>query len=179
MIYHLLAKSNAFALPMALYFFAVPVIWYGRKKLEGVAYNVSFASNIGDLALCAMFGIGILVLQHQNVLPPMWLRGTPVQLGVLVIVAAVMGVATYLEDLKSPKQWMDIYHNVVVVPVFLYLVILLGSVIWVDGTKTQVLAAVACCAVWVILLAVDILDGRLNQRKWIEEHNPALHYSLK
>ena len=162
-----------------LYFFAVPFVWAGRKVFEGGAYNVSFASNFGDLALCVMFGIGILVLQQQNGVPPKWLQGTAMQIALLFTVTIAMVTFTVMEHLSSPKQVMDIYHNAIIVPVFFYLTIMLGSVIWTSGMQTQQIFAAFLVLVWAILFIVDIKEGRLNQREWLRVHNPDLHYGLK
>lgn len=179
MLYQWLDASNCWVLGIVLYFFAVPFIWLGRKIIEGKGYNVSYASNWGALSLIAMIGMGVTLLQHKPVIIPNMFGDTMGQVALLATLVLGMALLTLIDYMINTKQLMDIYHNLVVVPVLGTLVLLLGQVIWLNGSGAQIIIAAACILAWAMFLIVDIIDGRLNQREYLATHAPLLFQKLK
>jgi hypothetical protein len=65
---------------------------------------------------------------------------------------------------------MDVYHDVVVVPIFLSLAVFLLPVIFMNGKVINIIFSFCLILLWLLLLMFDLDSGRINQREWLREH---------
>jgi hypothetical protein len=165
-----------------LYFVTSLIFFPGRKVLERVAYNHSLSGKYGDLALSLALMIPAQILQQQA--PRGWLADPSLHMVVLVILL-VIGLILWNEDLANRTKksrttpFMEQYHNVFVVPLFLYL-LLFGFVLSLhQGTSPELALFFAYLVIWFGLFLFDASDGRLDQqqyrRRYFEEHGEYPH----
>ncbi len=151
------------------------VVFVGRDRLEGLGYNVSYASVIGDMTLIAIVVMASSMLQRGPVsLPAFWVGANYHLICIAVAyVAGMFSLAAPGEPIGN-KTAMDIYHGVVVLPLYVYLLLSVAPVIWVSGSKGwtgEIAGAVCLLCVWGWMFIVDAKEGRLNQPGWLEKHN--------
>jgi hypothetical protein len=149
-----------------LYFFCIGILHIGRWAFEGHAYNTSFASEYGDIALITVVLIGVTVLRFQS-----HITGVLENLDFQVILAGVCLIAGLASNYYlNAKEVMDIYHNMVVFPLLAYLVLTTVPVIFKYGTTLEKTAIVVLIVIWALLGVIDIATGRLGQRNWLHNH---------
>ncbi len=99
-----------------LYFLTVGILLPIRRVFEGRAYNHSFASEYGDLALIMVIMIGAGILERMNhVNAIMATTGFHMIIGL-----AAISIGLYW---ASREQWGpagDMFHNLVSVPILIY-----------------------------------------------------------
>lgn len=71
-----------------------------------------------------------------------------------------------------PSRWghiMDIYHDVVIAPMILYFAVTLLPVIYLGGTIVEKVSTICFVLFWIVLVVYDIMNDRMNQRRWLKE----------
>lgn len=139
----------------------IPFLLADRKL--GLFYNYSYSGVIGDFGFIVVIAIGMSVIQRGEPLPE-WLLSYWFQLGWLVVCIAV-GIKLGKENFFLPTAtWPDMYHNIVLVPIFMYFVMATGiPVVFVNGRTHEAVACVALVLVWLGLVLYDITDERIDQ----------------
>ena len=146
----------------------------GRDFFEGLAYNVSYSSSIGDVGLLVIVLIGATILKENRAIIPEWLQKEWVHI-FLFILCILIGIIISFLTLKSRSgQEMDIFHDVVIVPIFLYLLFTLMPLIYKNGTWIEKTATVLLFVLWTSLVVIDNKQGRINQREWLQNHGVTL-----
>lgn len=165
--YYLLATTPWWQTALFLLVFTIGILYPGRWMFEGRAYNVAFSSNYGDIALTIIVVIGVVILQ-QGVSLPSFVRTPNFHVAVGAI-AFMIGCALVAKKvIYEEGQIMDIYHDIVIVPLFLYLLGILAPVIYFGGTAAEKTFALVLLALWATLVIVDIQTERMDQRRWLE-----------
>jgi hypothetical protein len=152
------------------------VIPFGRYFFEGMMYDISFASSVGDKALLVVVLIGATMLQ-RGVRIPKWLQSDRIHL-MLCSLCFASGLIICISTLSSRQgREMDAWHDIIVVPLFAYLAFTLLPVIFsrengkfVNVTMTELAVVVCCIFVWVGLGWFDASQGLLIQRAWLSQH---------
>ena len=167
-----------------LWFLVVGVLHIGREHYEGLAYNVSRASEYGDSALVGCILIGLEVLK-RNGAPD--LMNSNMYGWIWCAIAVATAVVWELSVLKQ-NGWrfvetvMDTYHNLFVVPVLVYLLGTMVPITFRRGTMGEMILTCLMAALLPVLVISDARQGRLQQCKWLwDNRNKVLMfvYSLK
>lgn len=156
-----LLKANSLFVGMTLYVLSVGIIFVGRRILEGRFYNVAFSSWVGDAFLIGIILItkGVLTRDSASSYSLCWHAAA--------IVSSLL-VGILVNWIVPAKQWMDIYHNLVVIPLLFYLVVFVSSyTILFHGSPMQKVVAAACFIMWFALAVYDWTSGRIDQRVWL------------
>lgn len=153
----------------------IPIL-VGRDVMEGLPYNVAYSATIGDIGLAIIAFIAATVLQRwgfslrRGIPLPGWLQGKMIH-KIILSVSVVVGIIVCELTLSSRSgQLMDVYHDVIIAPLFLYLAITLLPIIFMNGTKVEKRATVCLILLWVGLVGFDIKYDRLNQLRWLKNH---------
>ncbi len=161
-----------------LFFLCIGILHLGRDHFEGLAYNLALSSEIGDAALISCLLIGINILQRPGAVSGgEWCTSIPFQVfsAVVSVFAIFIADALTMETLQGrPFHTMDKWHNRVIVPLLVYLILTLLPVILKHGTRTDIVLASVLLALWCEMLVVDITGDRLDQRLWFERHGITL-----
>jgi hypothetical protein len=148
---------------------AIPV---GRDVVEGLPYNVSYSSMVGDVSLVVGVIIATTVLQRGPIFTPAFVGPGYVH-WVIFFTAAVVGMFVYLSTAEErDASLMDAYHDMIVVPMFITLAITLLPVVYLNGRAEEKWATAASIILWGWLVAFDIKFDRLNQWKWLTQNGP-------
>jgi hypothetical protein len=164
--YRLLSASPLWLTFAVLYFLCIGVLHIGRWVFEGRAYNTSFTSEYGDVALITVVLIGMTVMKNQPMVSGVWgVLDFQVTLAGMCLIA---GLASnyYL----NAKEVMDIYHNMFVLPLLAYLILSTVPIVFKYGTTRDKKAVVAFIVIWAAFGLYDIATGRLDQRTWLHNH---------
>lgn len=169
-MYNFLYNQPWWILPLFLDIVVIDLLFLGRQFFEGFPYNISWSSQYGDRMLIGCVLLGVYVLQ-KNGLPPT-LAGNYQH--VCLFLGVVSGVCLQLFVLKR-DHWqfgtnMDTYHNLVIVSLLVYFLLLLVPVIIIHGTTRDILSATILSAIWVATFFYDHSSGRLDQPKWLTDH---------
>ncbi len=146
-------------------------IFAGRHYFEGAPYQVSYSAMIGD-----SIGFIYVILRAQEVLKrpriyiPDLLQMREFHMVALSLSFLLGVLATVLTIHMRDGQIMDIYHDVFIAPMFLYLAITLVPVILCNGTRREMFEAGIYACLWVSLVIVDWSTGMIAQRIWLETH---------
>jgi hypothetical protein len=180
-----LSTVPVWASALVLVFVTIIALLPARELLEGMSYNISMASQVGDLGLIGIILIGQTILQsmeaaHSQVLGHalycFW--GFHVLVfGIAAVVALMlyqmrnrMGKLAHAMDFSfGYYQTVDKYHDIFIVPLFIYLCLTMSPFVYYFGNPIEKIAATVCCAIWFVCLAFDALTGRLHQRRWLHE----------
>jgi hypothetical protein len=164
--FEILKASPLWLMFAVLYVLCIAILHIGRWAFEGHAYNTSFASEYGDIALITIILIGATVLKGQSSVSGV--------LGFLVFQGTVAGMCLiaglYSNYFLNAKEVMDIYHNMIVLPLLAYLLLTTVPVIFKYGTPLEKTAVVILIVIWALLGYYDIATGRLDQRTWLHNH---------
>lgn len=152
---------------------AIPL---GRYFFEGMLYDVSFASSIGDKALLVVVLICATMLQRGARIPE-WLQSDRIHLMLCSICFAV-GIMTCALTLSSRQgREMDAWHDIIIVPLFAYLAFTLLPVVFIrenrkfmNATRAELAVVVCCILIWAALGWFDASQGLLIQRAWLSQH---------
>lgn len=168
-IYHWLTVCPAWLTLLTLYIGCIALLPLGRKLFEGVAYNVALSSKWGDLALICCVLIAERTLRKQTVEIP-WInrRGFHATCRTLALLVGI-GLQVRAAAVHGWRfgEIMDCYHNLIIVPVFLYLLVAALPIVYVYGTRVQKLGTVALLLLWGSLVCYDFATGRLEQQSWL------------
>lgn len=166
--YYVLAKLPVWAIAGILFAVTQLPIIVGRDFLEGIPYQVAYSAVIGDVCLALCVLVAAAIIQDECTHIPMWLQG---KTHIMILVTSVLVGSTvcfFTLDSRS-GQGMDIYHDVVIAPLFLYLAVTLLPVIYYSGTRSEKRWVVGFIAFWLVLVGFDVKYDRMNQRRWL--HN--------
>jgi hypothetical protein len=162
-----------------IYGFAVVVLYPMRAHFEGAAYNVARSSNIGDLFLVGVVFIAWHLLHDLGVQPPAWAVHGGWQficmfLGVIAAFYFTFGQTPLLRSHAT-----DMYHNSVVMGVLVFALLYVAPLILWSGEWRFVTVSLLLVVGWAMLVASDIGTGRLQQRDWLKQHDPAKYALLR
>src|SRR3989338_2045380 len=116
-----------------LFFLCIGVLPIGRLLIEGMSYNISYASAYGDIALILMALIAKEVFSSDLVAG--WLSSHSYQ-EVTFWICACVGIVSCVVAVKTGRGWgtfMDFYHNIIIVPLLLYTLTTAIPLIFVGG----------------------------------------------
>ncbi len=151
-----------------LYMVTIGMIFLLRDLFEGLFYNTSYSSMLGDGALCAVVLMSAEMLKRGES-PPQWTQSLKFHVGA-AIVAVLFGFTWW--SLDHPKQLGDIYHHLVIAPLLFYFALTLLPLILGRGTTREVVATFAMILIWASLVVYDGFSQRLHQRGYygLDEH---------
>jgi hypothetical protein len=96
--------------------------------------------------------------------------------GILLInIVLYCGIISYLTLNSRSGQLMDIYHDVVIAPLFVFLAITLLPVIFKNGTRVEKIATLCFALLWFGLVVFDMTHDRMNQLLWLQNHGVSLN----
>src|SRR4051812_32220789 len=99
-----------------LYVVCIAVLPFGRWIFEGKAYNVSFTSQYGDVAIFLSLLISVEILKQLPAAMP-----STSSLTSFLIISVLGGIFMTAMEWSKPKiEVMDFYHAVVIVPLLLF-----------------------------------------------------------
>lgn len=154
-----------------LYVINAGILFEGRDFFEGLGYNIARSSVHGNVGLVVCMLIAADILQRQPI-GPWWLESGAFH-WLAAGIALYTGFAVEIIVLANSKwklgQWMDVYHNTFIVPVFTYLMLTLLPVTYYNGTQLEIIVSFWLVVFWSILGIHDAQTGRLNQRDWLAE----------
>lgn len=171
-MYNVLSQLPLWGLALALYLLTGFVVDAGRETLEGFSYNVSHAARYGDIGLIVIVLIGATVIKRLDI-PPSWLTSDMLHLavaGICLAIGVVIEISVMANSQWQLGQAVDVYHNLVIVPLFLYLLIILLPLICSNGTGCEKVATLFFLLLWLMLVIYDAKVNRLNQRDWLKAH---------
>ena len=154
----------------AILVFSLMLIPFGRGIFEGFEYQVSRSAMPGDLFLVTVVLFAMDLLKRASFVLAifdhhLWLQWT------VLFIAFIFGVCFSVKTLDARDgQLMDVYHDIVIVPLFLSLAIFLLPVIFMNGKVIDIIFSLCLILLWLLLLMFDLDSGRLNQREWLREH---------
>lgn len=171
-IYGVLERMPVWITSAGLFTFFNIVIFGGRDLFEGIPYNVSRCAQYGDNALIIAILIACAILQDTGYIPKIfnsWRTQCLLAAGLFLI-----GLATHLyaraTSVMGSIQVVDVSHSVFFVPAFLFLLIMLLPITFIQGGWKQKSITILCFAVWIMFLVSDISEGRLDQILWMKAH---------
>ena len=162
----------------AILVFILLAVFIGRDILEGLPYDIAYASLVGDFALMIVALISATILHRNELKIGRWLQIPAVHVAILagsILLGILVSFVTL--NLRS-GQLMDIYHDVIIGPLFLYLGITLLPVIFKNGTKKEIIASLCFILLWASLVGFDIRTDRMNQREWLQNHGVTFTQNL-
>lgn len=166
-IYWILNWAPMWATALALYFLIIGILFVLRDYFEKLPYNISVASQQGDLALIGSILIAVeIIKRHPEIRPWIGLQVMFICLGVFI--GAVTFEMSSVE--KREITVADTYHSFVIIPL---LVFLLGAsllVVYSYGTLVEKIFFFLFPAIWFSLVCFDAKTGRLEQPEWLAKH---------
>ncbi|MFZ1019523.1 MAG: hypothetical protein WAN61_00830 [Minisyncoccia bacterium] len=173
-VYYVLATLPIWATAAILFTITMAAILVGRDIFEGLPYNVAYSAVIGDAGLVIGILIAATILQRGGTYIPQTLQSGTMQFFLLVC-CFVLGITACSLTLGSRSgQLMDIYHDVVIAPMILFLAVTLVPVIYYNGNETEKTALLCFVVLWAGLVAFDIKYKRMDQRSWLQNHGVTL-----
>ena len=167
---------------LAMNFLAVDILRRLREKLEGLDYNVSLSSEIGDRCLIAVIGIAATILQSKGSSAwPWWLCGWTLQLTIAAIAFSAVAVEAVQWVRGKVNPAVDRFHDMVILPGLCFLFLTALPPIFTQGNAVQITFAIVLPLVWAVLLYNDeVISGRGNGVKWLRAHGfgSHLHHQL-
>ncbi len=167
----LLREVSSRALLICLYVICIAILPVGREFFEGLPYNISWASQFGDLFLVGVIIIGGEILKNTELnarLPANTVRSQWIWFFICLTFGAMMQLV--LVNTRPRAMVIDTYHNVVVISLLFNLLIAAGVVIYKYGNFNQKRQAIFFLAIWLVLLVLDAINGRLDQQLWLKQH---------
>lgn len=173
-IYGLLYTTPTWITAMLLYFFCINILFIMRDWFEKMPYNISVASQQGDLALIGYILIGVEILKRQTYFPA-WITNetfySPVfSSPAIAIIIIATGCVYHFAVISKPDKHQtiaDTYHNIVIVPLLAILIILISLVTGQYGTDFEKAVSICCLLVWLITMHFDAEQDRFQQTKWL------------
>lgn len=166
-IFGILAGTPLWITIALLYLFTDIAIYLMRTILEGLGYQIALSAKIGDFGLLTVAAIAITILQSGHAYIPHWAQNVDTQVGfflLFVVIGAVVSVATI--GIRSGRL-ADVYHDVVIAPAILFLMVWLVPVIWYNASLFEFTVALLAGVTWVLLIIFDVKQGRMPQREWM------------
>jgi hypothetical protein len=166
-------------LAVVMIFFGWGVLFLFRNHFEGLAYDISFASVIGDTGLIGIVMIAAEIIKGQGAVPANWLRSLHFHFfcGVLAIALGIILLAKVNREKGWLGEYADQYHNIVIVPMLAYLLLTLLPVVFIYGSDVEKAATVFFLILWFSLVFFDFKTKRLDQQDWLRVHGFSLRSS--
>jgi hypothetical protein len=172
-IYAILVSMPIWSIVLVFYLLTLFVVDAGREIFEGFSYNVSFAAKYADVGLLVAILIGATILKRI----PGFDSFLGAEIFQIICVAISLLISLFMissEVLMRQKhisrQIVDIYHNILIMPLFVFLFLTLVPVIYLHGSNVERLTTLFFLLLWVVLMICDIKAGRLEQREWLVKH---------
>jgi len=157
-----------------LFTFTLAAILIGRDILEGLPYNVAYSAVVGDAGLVISVLIAAGILQRRGLWLSVWPQ-TGIGHALIMFGSVMLGIIICVLTLGSRSgQVMDIYHDVIIAPLILYLAITLVPVIYYNGTRVEKMAVIGFVVLWLALVGFDVKYKRMDQRTWLQNHGVTL-----
>ncbi len=161
-ILRLMSELPAWALFVGLYVVCVGVFPVGRMYFEGMPYNLSFASSVGDIFL-----FGIILIASDTL--KSYVRSDSIVgwnfQAVLLVVCVAVSLLSW--RLLPANMVMDRYHSVVVVPLLFFMLVVSAVVIYSQAASYQKVVSIMFFFVWLTFLILDSKLDLLDQQKWL------------
>ncbi len=169
-IYWFLWQCPMWAMALILCFFVIGILFIIRDWREGLPYNISVASQQGDLALIGVILIGVAILKREAVCA-LWMGEIGFQL-ILFVVSVGFGIIYQWAVVIWDGRWgtaADAYHNLFVAPLLVFMLGVTVPVILL-GTRSEWNFSIFFLLVWFLTLVYDWFHGRLQQTRWLADH---------
>ena len=176
-IYSILAKLPIWA-TTAIFGVILSAMFVGRDIFEGLPYDVAYSSTVGSITLMVVVLIATTILQRSGevkTLSCLEVGGVGFQGILLTTIVVWCGIVCNFTLSSRSGQLMDIYHDVVIAPMFVFLAITLLPVIFKNGTRREKSATVCLALLWFGLVVFDFTHGRMNQHQWLQGHGVSLN----
>ena len=150
----------------------IAILYLGRYYFEGKAYNVAWSSKFGDQALVGIILIAFLTLREMPKLDGFFTKPS-FQTACLVASIGIGLIVQWLDWSKRDTMVMDIYHNIFIVPLFLFLLALSFSIIFTNGSKAKIGIVLGLLVFWAVLVVLDITAkpvNRMDQQAYLKYH---------
>ena len=166
LVYTILSTTPVWALFAVLFVLTYGAIFVGRHFFEGVPYQVSYSAFIGDAGLLVAVLIAATVLQHESVtiLPEV----ARLHVGVALFAFIICSMISFASLKSRNGKLMDIYHDVFIAPVVVYLGFTLLPVIYQSGNQLEKGSTSFAIALWLACVYLDAKFDRMNQRRLLE-----------
>jgi hypothetical protein len=86
---------------------------------------------------------------------------------ICIIIGGAMELLAFLKS-DNWGTFVDIIHNIIIVPVFLFLLVTMIPITYLSGDFWQKVITFFCFSVWFLLFLSDIEANRLNESAWFE-----------
>ena len=173
-----MSQLPIWAIALILFTLCINILFPGRNIFEGLAYNISYASQIGDTALIVTVLIMATILQREKTISDTVVAGSGYQ--IILSCACVYVGGMWQVFIMYVNKWkrgsiMDIYHNIFIVPLFFFLFLTMTPVLRKYGTETERYFCLLLFFSWFGVVLYDLATGRLKQPefmcKWIRERS--------
>jgi len=163
---------------LSIFLFILELLPVGRGFFEGIPYDVSMASRLGDKLFVVVALIGVMILQRGPTFIPPWLQSGKHQVWVYFAGFAACIIISVTTFSEREGDVMDLYHDLFIAPIFLSLGIFLLPVIFSNGSRVEIGATLFLVFAWVGLGVYDVKTGRLKQRDWLQAHGVTFEEDL-
>ncbi len=181
-VHLVLAMTPIWVTAFVLFILVDGAFHIGRDAFEGLPYQVAYSAKIGDYALVMAVLIAAPILQRGGAqLIPWWLQTSGAHLSIMVA-SFLIGITVYFVRYKmngDPVQLMDMYHDIIVVPILLLFGGTLSPVIFLNGTSFEMAAVSLLVFLWLTLVVYDIRTQRMNQRNWLQNSGATFRPNLR
>ncbi len=170
-LFRLIAVSPVWAIALFVLVFctSIGILFVLADQKSGLFFNVSYSGTFGDLCLTIAVLIGTAVIQRGAPLPT-WFSSIGVQTSWFVCCSIIGIILATTTTLWPTATWPDRYHNLVVVPLFLFIVPMTMLAVLYNGNRMEITAECFMVAIWAGLAYYDFRDNRLNQPEWLQKH---------
>ncbi len=168
--FYVMQNTIPWVLALLVYSFTSLIFLPVRKLTDGHAFNACLSGKYGDLALsyCVMLGGQIA---HRNTTPAIWSDPTWHLLATVfyLLIGALMfrDNATKRKTLATGYPIIEQYHDIVVIPIFLYLLSSALMLVSSFGTTTEKWKFWGGIIFWVVTFLYDAWDNRLNPQLYV------------
>lgn len=169
--YYLLTQYPSFQTVTVLGLVSIGAMFFIRDFFEGVAYNTSRCALWGGCAVLGVIYLGIDVL-HNSIVPPALTSGTfHLAVGVISVMISIAVRSSLLRKNPGTKETvMDTYHNWILLPGYIYLLVTLAPVILVCGSGWHSFSLALLAITYGLTLLHDMHTGRLDQPAFLRDH---------
>jgi len=176
-VYGFLYDFPLWGLFLLLISLAISVLLITRGKWEKVNYNFSICSSIGDSFLIAAILMATEILKRDGVVPE-FCNLPEYQLAWLII-SIMAGLTLAARGHLISGKWgkgTDLYHNLFIVPMFIFLLATTYPITYYQGSPQEKLSALLLLIAWLLTLLFDLATGRLDQRSWARKKDLSSHF---
>jgi hypothetical protein len=148
------------------------MIVLGRDVKEGQPYDVARSSYLGEYGLALFTVIAVTILQRGGIhIPPWlgWMENYTIQVWMMCIISVLCDIVCVFTIGSRSGHLMDVYHDVVVCPILLYLSITLVPIVWCNGTTVEKVTVSSLFLLWIVSVIFDHVHDRINQRRWLQK----------